>query len=242
MENLPAKPEDNVLHIWNESTQSTDVIDLNTGLINPTHSKLQKYNGTQYSHSIGDLICDHIRAGITISKLAKDPHMPSTSTIYAWMSTNVEFKRRVNDARKQRAEHFHDMALDIALSVTNKDEVPVARLQIDTLKWAAEKNDPERFNKPKEVAAVSGGMTIVLDLGMGHTVVPMNYDIDDNGELKEILNESAQMGGSNGVRSHEHRGDIELATDRWKVFSEPSRGTEEGSPEAEEEINNRKEG
>lgn len=219
MENSPAKIEDHVLHIFNQSTQKMDTIDLNTGIVTSGTESPVKYSGTSYSHSIGDLICEKVRTGTTISAIARDPQMPSLSAIYAWMSTNVEFKRRINDARKARAEHYHDLALDIALSTDNKDEVPVNRLKIDTLKWAAEKNDPERFNKPTAAPAVQGGINIVLDLGMGNTPIPTNYDIDEKGELKEIKN-GTHMGNSNGERGSEHRGDIELTQDRWTVFED----------------------
>ena len=53
---------------------------------------------------------------------------------------------------KERAESFQDKAIDLAIDNIGIDskEVASVRLAVDTLKWAAEKNDPDRFGKKEE--------------------------------------------------------------------------------------------
>ena len=107
--------------------------------------------------------------------------------MYAWKATIPVFKERLNEARKQRAESFQDKAIDLAIDNVGIDskEVASVRLAVDTLKWAAEKNDPDRFGKKEEGAGKSGGnsVKIVLNTGVLDTVMPSNIVVDETGNF-----------------------------------------------------------
>ena len=64
-------------------------------------------------------------------------------------------------------------------------EVASVRLAVDTLKWAAEKNDPDRFGKKEEGAGKSGGnsVKIVLNTGVLDTAMPSNIVVDETGNF-----------------------------------------------------------
>ena len=105
-----------------------------------------------YTTEIGDYICDKVREGMTLTKIVALLPDVSLSQVYAWKATIPVFKERLNEARKQRAESFQDKAIDLAIDNVGIDskEVASVRLAVDTLKWAAEKNDPDRFGKKEE--------------------------------------------------------------------------------------------
>ena len=141
METLPDIHEPNLHHIYNPATRKYDIIDLDTG---KTYDPITYTpDPVEYSLQMVDLICARIRAGETLQAICQDREMPTIHRAYAWLALYPEFRVRYEQVRKQRADSFHDRALEIALSMPEKDMVPAAKLAVDTLKWAAEKASPD---------------------------------------------------------------------------------------------------
>lgn len=138
--------------------------------------------------------------------------MPSYSRIMAWEALYPEFKIRVQAARRQRAEAFADMALETALAVTNKDDVPAAKLAVDTLKWRAEKADPDNYGSKKESDGPKGtSISITLHTGVLDSPAPKDIVVDEFGNFKgfdgDVIEES---------RFEDHEVVVELSKDRFK--------------------------
>jgi hypothetical protein len=169
---VPEKPKD-LIYLFNKRTNEFDVIDPNTGLIVSKESSLsQKFKDYVYTPEAGMMICEAVRSGMTISQINSDPRFPPSSAIYYWMSKHKEFQLRYEQAFKQRGDHFHDKALEIALSTASKEEVNINKLKVDTLKWAAERADPERYGQKKADIAINQPSVIVLNTGIDREGAP----------------------------------------------------------------------
>lgn len=177
---------------------------------------LSKRFQVRMSISLKDKICELITEGLTLSAIARRDDMPSISCIYTHRTWDLDFDRAVRAAYKYRAENFHDMAIDTALSSigTHKDAIPSIKLAVDTLKWAAEKNDPARYAS-KEIQQAHTGVQIVIDTGVGHVAIS-DVTINEQGEFLGFGGDNAQdiIRGSGGVDSASEP--IELDKDRWK--------------------------
>lgn len=131
----------------------------------------------KYSQLIADLICNKIMDGGLISKICKEAGMPPYSTIVRWRQQHPEFGEALEMARKARAEAMHDEVLDSVsderIALMSKDDIIAARLKVDTYKWAAEKNDPNKFGKERVGGSGPGAIQIIVNTGINR---------DDDGE------------------------------------------------------------
>jgi hypothetical protein len=58
-----------------------------------------------------------------------------------------EFDEAVLEAKKQRADVFYEKIVDSVDTVLEKDEVPAAKLRIDTLKYLASVDNPDKYSE-----------------------------------------------------------------------------------------------
>lgn len=219
--------EPNLLHIWNKDSQKYDIIDLNTGRL---HAQEEfKPVAHTYSTMLADHICGMIREGRTLQDICRQPDMPSINRIYGWLNLHPDFKRRYQMARKDRADHFHDKALDIALHVNHKDDVPAAKLAVDTLKWAAEKANPENYGQKTEVKQ-TGGQTVTISLHTGvlDTPKPADIIVDEFGNFKGFA-DGTQVDMDTEGREGDSGGVVELSTDRWEIREDSEDGATDRS-------------
>lgn len=181
-ENLPAVKEINPHYIYNQQTRKYDVLDLNTGKWVDSVNK--EPTSMIYNLQMADTICDHIREGRTLKEICSNADMPTQTRFYAWLALYPELRIRYEQARKQRADCFHDKALEIALSMPNKDMVPGCKLAVDTLKWAAEKASPDYYGKKEEKASGGTAINITLHTGVLDSQAPKDIIVDEFGNFK----------------------------------------------------------
>lgn len=189
---------ENLQYFYNESNKNYDIIDLSTGKTVSTEKF--ELSSTAYTLALGDYICDLVHQGKTLAAISRMEGMPSITRIRAWIAIFPEFKARIQVARKERAETFADMALDLAMSITNKDDVPAAKTAIDTLKWRAERADPDQYGARKESNGPSTtAINITLHTGVLDAQAPKDIVVDEFGNFKgfdgdpmleEVLTES----------------------------------------------------
>lgn len=166
-------PSPDLIYLYNKRTNAFDIIDPNTGLMVSEESHLSKvFKDYQYTPERGMMVCEAIRSGMTIMQMNQDSRFPPSSAIYYWMSKHKEFSLRYEQAFRQRGDFFHDKAIDIALSTGSKEEATVNKLKVDTLKWAAERADPERFGQKKADISINQPSVIVLNTGIDREGAP----------------------------------------------------------------------
>jgi len=222
-QNLPTvlPKKENLHYLYNSGTQTYDIIDLSTG--KQVSSERFETSSTKYTLALCDYICDLIRNGTTLKAIGEMDNMPSTARIYAWESVYPEFKLRVQQARKQRAETFADKALELALTPMGKDAVPAAKLAVDTLKWRAEKADPDNYGAKKVDDGPKGtNINITLHTGVLDSPLPKDIIVDAFGNFKgfdgDVVEDSFITESDDVI--------VELKTDR---FQEIDNGEEDDS-------------
>lgn len=116
----------------------------------------------EFNAILADVIVQKIAEGAALSKLAKTPGFPDAYTIARWRRLNPEFDEKVRYARQVRAEMLRDEAVETARSADGElaDYVAGKRLSVDTLKWAAEKDDPGIYGASNKLK-VEGSLGVV---------------------------------------------------------------------------------
>lgn len=113
-----------------------------------------------YSRLLGDLLCQSIVDGKTTLKACEEFKIPY-SLLVKWKREIPSFREQFEQAQKDRAEAFHDKALQKA------QESKRPYLEVETLKWAAEKGDQARFgNQTKIVGDKNAPIAFVLETGI----------------------------------------------------------------------------
>lgn len=161
--------------------------DLMSGELVHRSDNLEPIIRTPYTLDTARKILDHVRNGETVSAIGSKSEFPSAAVIFHWLQKHPDFKEAMEQARLDRAEMFHDKALKAAEGVTEKDEVPAARLLVDTYKWAAEKGDKNRFGSTKIDVDVTKQDIIVMDTGIDRS---KNYEEPIDGEFVTISKEA----------------------------------------------------
>lgn len=219
MDNLPAKPA-NLHYIWNSSIKKFDVIDIETGKkYDPVEYHL---TANEYSPLMADVICEQIREGKTLQAVCQEQGMPSATRFYIWLSLHPELRIKYEQARKQRADRFHDKALEIALAMPSKDMVPGAKLAIDTLKWAAEKANPDYYGKKETEGPKGTSINITLHTGVLDAQAPQDIVVDEFGNFKGFADSLEKEEVSDIVEVET----VELSKDRWEVKDAIEEGVE----------------
>ena len=123
---------------------------------------------TEYSPEVVDAICDQMVNGKGLLKICADDNMPGRTTIYRWLATNPEFRKRFAEAREALMDFYAEQILTIAFdesgdvildqgkdgktsAVANHAKVQRDRLKVDSLKWTASRLFPKRYGDKMEL-------------------------------------------------------------------------------------------
>ena len=173
--NLPVALDESKTYIYNPMDKRYEVLDLKTGRL--LESTTQETSPTTYSVQLADEICDRIRSGESLQMIYKDHKMPTAPRFYHWLSLHPELRSRYEQARLQRADYYHDRALEIGTSMPSKDDVAGMKLAVDTLKWAAEKASPNYYGSKKEEVTVNQPTVIIMNTGIDRAGAPSLSDL-----------------------------------------------------------------
>jgi hypothetical protein len=103
---------------------------------------------SDFSQEAADEICDRIGKGESLAEVCSDDWLPHKSTVYRWLGDedNKGFRDQYAQAREAQADGKFDKAWQIASAAT-AENVQVARLQVDTIKWQASKLAPKKYGE-----------------------------------------------------------------------------------------------
>lgn len=113
-----------------------------------------------YNKSLIESICAEVASGGNLNQIVQRPEMPSHDTLYKWLDSYPAFAEAYARAIKIRAEHRFDKIDAIIEEVrSGKLDWQVGRLQIDTMKWQAGKENSRKFGDriTQEVTGANGG-------------------------------------------------------------------------------------
>ncbi len=117
-------------------------------------TKRSRGRPTIYSDAIVEQICLLLAHGRSLKSIAAQDDMPCERTLFNWLDTNDEFRERYDRARQLQAEIRADSILELVDNCpVDKDEIQLARLKVDAIKWVASRLLPHRYGD--RLAAVS---------------------------------------------------------------------------------------
>lgn len=109
-----------------------------------------------YTEELADEICRRLANGESLRKICTGGEfdgIPGEATVYRWLNDNLRFREKYARAREIQADGEFEEAREIAMSAT-PENVQVARLQVDTIKWRAGKLAPKKYG---DKLALTGG-------------------------------------------------------------------------------------
>jgi len=113
---------------------------------------------SDFTPEIAEEICDRVAKGESLRTICgadRDDFTPSERTIYRWLESGepwaAEFRQQYAHAREAQADVKFDEAWAIAKAAT-PENVQVARLQVDTIKWQASKLVPKKYGDRVDVS------------------------------------------------------------------------------------------
>lgn len=102
-----------------------------------------------FSTVLGKLIPAMISEGWLMTDICALPGMPHQKDIQSWKQKHEQFRNDLDAAYKARAEVMHDRAIKVAdaskFATCKQDSI-----KVETMKWSAERSDPERFSSRRE--------------------------------------------------------------------------------------------
>lgn len=113
-----------------------------------------------YSSFFADLLVQKIVEGWSLTKACIELGL-EYSIVNKWKNENMEFRGRLEDAFKDRAEKHADEIMEIA------EESRDAKARIEARKWAAEKYSPERFGQKTKISGdAKNPLTFFIQTGV----------------------------------------------------------------------------
>lgn len=112
-----------------------------------------------------DIICEKIAEGTSLTKICRQPGMPSYAVLCRWKRDHPEIADQLENARQDRAEYHRDQALEEA-QAADEDNATAQTLKHNAHKWAAGVDNAKFSPKAKIEANLSVPTQIIVDTGI----------------------------------------------------------------------------
>jgi hypothetical protein len=140
---------------------------VNSPLVSVDEAYVHVQTPCVYSEHMAQTICELIAGGASISAICAMDGFPSYSQLARWRVRYPDFGREYDVARSMRAEVMHDRILETIGESIDADDVAVAKLEFDKLKYLASVNDPDRFgNRVKHSGDKDQPLQFIIDTGI----------------------------------------------------------------------------
>lgn len=141
-----------------------------------------------FSQVLVDLICQRIAEGGNLTKICKEPGMPSYNTVCSWRRSHPHIIEQLDMSRRDRAEFLRDAAVQEAVDATSsKDEVIASALRVETFKWAAGVDDVKYSPRAKVDVAMSIPTQIIVQTGIDRTPLAPPGEMRDASPASKIV-------------------------------------------------------
>ena len=100
---------------------------------------------TKYSPEWAERFCELLAQGQSVRQICSQPSQPDKSQVYRWLDENGDFRDQYARAREEQADKFFKECIEIADAAT-QENCNVARLRVDTRKWAAARLAPKKYS------------------------------------------------------------------------------------------------
>ncbi len=154
-----------------------------------------------YSELLVDLISQRITEGETLYEICKgkevqagDVIIPPYFILCKWRKEYPEFETKLQEAFKNRAEVSHGKAIYQA-EMADEDNATAQKLVVDTHKWSAGVDDPDRFGtKTKVVGDINAPITFLINTGILRPGDPGFVPLEEKEakKIEGVINGAAQ--------------------------------------------------
>jgi hypothetical protein len=93
--------------------------------------QLSDYKRYRYTLELAETIYALVRQGYTLSKIGDMEDMPPASVIYRWSHLHPDFHERLDLARTDRAEYYHDKVIQCADEIDTVEDSRVAKVKME---------------------------------------------------------------------------------------------------------------
>lgn len=119
-----------------------------------------------YTDDIAIAICAKVTEGDTLKAICSDEHFPPYYVVNYWSSRYPEFKNMLREARRARAEIYHDEIVEIAGTV-EEDNAKSAKVKIDAYKHLAAVNNPDEYGPRTKISGdVNAPLSFIISTGI----------------------------------------------------------------------------
>jgi hypothetical protein len=133
---------------------------------------------TKYTKELAAEICARLAEGEPVTKITKDEHMPVSSALYRWLTTNSEFKEMYEVARADGAHTFASQIVEIidedpqyvfddkGNKRVDPGSIAQKRLKMDGRKWIAAKYLPKVYGDRTVVQGDSDADAVNININI----------------------------------------------------------------------------
>lgn len=166
------------------------------------------YQLFKYNNELALNICQLIAEGMTLKRIGQMKDFPPSSVILHWYFKDEQFREAIDNARKMRAEVFHDELVNIAETVREED-TKSAKVKIDAFKYLMEVNDKERFGTVPKMPSTENTFTFVFDTGINREKEVIDVQAESIRETPDTGGVPEAGPSDEGEESHECPSDQE---------------------------------
>lgn len=121
-----------------------------------------------------------VSQGETLSSIARMEGMPPSTVIFNWYYRDEDFKGLVDEARKMRAEFYHDKIHDVAEDAT-EDNSKSSKVKLDAYAKLASWGDRDRFgNQTKITGDANQPVSFVFNTGINRPELEDKSEEDES--------------------------------------------------------------
>jgi len=195
MKDLVKKEE--LYSFLNQKTGRFETYNMHTGELLMCDGELLVKDEFAYTVELSDAIAGLVREGKTYKKIAEMVNMPSIHTLYAWKDAYPDFKKKLELARKDRADRYYDRAVEELENrdLATKDDVPLAKFKFDGYMKLAEKGNPADYGQQtKVIGDAAAPLQIIVQTGiLRENIEPITVE-NEHEEVQDSVGEQRRSG------------------------------------------------
>lgn len=127
-----------------------------------------------FNELVAEVICERISLGEGLTRICKDPGMPTYALVSRWRRDVPEFRQMLTRAYEDRAETLRDKILEMeekigTVSWSKDDAVALAALRqrFELLKWGASVDGPQKYSDKLKISGDKDSpISFVIETGI----------------------------------------------------------------------------
>lgn len=142
-----------------------------------------------FMEELGLEICRRVAEGESLKEICSSEGMPPFYIVAKWKATMPEFRNTLEEAKKMRAEMYHDELHDVVKTV-KEENAKSSKIKLDGYKHLAAVGDPDAFSgQKKEGSFTAPSLTFIFNTGIDRKPIESNPPIEVEGNVIDAESE-----------------------------------------------------